>query len=85
MVLCMLDCMLDIYIMIKNNLTRNYNDAIMYYNYLVENYNLTNYEIYNTMIERNKDISWAYNVHFIEKYRIKKININGINYEYRDK
>ena len=71
--------------MSKNNLTRNYNDAIMYYNYLIENYNLTNYEIYNTMIERNKDISWTYNVYFIEKYRIKKININGINYEYRDK
>jgi hypothetical protein len=71
--------------MIKKDLTINYNDGIMYYNYLTENYNLTNYEIYNTMIERNKDISWAYNVYFIEKYRIKKININGINYEYRDK
>ena len=68
MVLRMLDCVLDIYIMIKNDLTTNYNDAIMYYNYLTENYNLTNYEIYTTMIERNKDISWAYNVHFIEKY-----------------
>jgi len=54
--------------MIKNDLTTNYNDAIMYYNYLTENYNLTNYEIYTTMIERNKDISWAYNVYFIEKY-----------------
>lgn len=68
MVLRMLDCVLDIYIMIKNDLTTNYNDAIMYYNYLTENYNLTNYEIYTTMIERNKDISWAYNVYFIEKY-----------------
>ena len=68
MVLCMLDCVLDIYIMIKKDLTINYNDGIMYYNYLTENYNLTNYEIYTTMIERNKDISWAYNVYFIEKY-----------------
>ena len=68
MVLCMLDCVLDIYIMIKEDLTTNYNDAIMYYNYLIDNYNLTNYEIYTTMIERNKDISWAYNVYFIEKY-----------------
>ena len=68
MVLCMLDCVLDIYIMIEKDLTTNYNDAIMYYNYLTENYNLTNYEIYTTMIERNKDISWAYNVYFIEKY-----------------
>jgi|TARA_E500000318_G_scaffold103340_1_gene108301 hypothetical protein len=68
MVLRMLDCVLDIYIMIKKDLTTNYNDAIMYYNYLTENYNLTNYEIYTTMIERNKDISWAYNVYFIEKY-----------------
>ena len=54
--------------MIKKDLTINYNDGIMYYNYLTENYNLTNYEIYTTMIERNKDISWAYNVYFIEKY-----------------
>ena len=54
--------------MIEKDLTTNYNDAIMYYNYLTENYNLTNYEIYTTMIERNKDISWAYNVYFIEKY-----------------
>ncbi len=54
--------------MIKKDLTTNYNEAIMYYNYLTENYNLTNYEIYTTMIERNKDISWAYNVYFIEKY-----------------
>jgi hypothetical protein len=68
MVLCMLDCIMDNIIMIKNNLTITYDTAIMYYNYLIENYNLTNYEIYNTMIERNKDISWAYNVHFIEKY-----------------
>jgi|TARA_R110000744_G_C19349826_1_gene560304 hypothetical protein len=59
---------MDNIIMIKNNLTITYDTAIMYYNYLIENYNLTNYEIYNTMIERNKDISWAYNVHFIEKY-----------------
>lgn len=68
MVLCMLDCIMDNIIMIKNNLTSTYDTAIMYYNYLINNYNLTNYEIYTTMIERNKDISWAYNVHFIEKY-----------------
>ena len=68
MVLCMLDCIMDNIIMIKNNLTTTYDTAIMYYNYLIKNYNLTNYEIYTTMIERNKDISWAYNVHFIEKY-----------------
>ena len=68
MVLCMLDCIMDNIIMIKNNLTSTYDTAIMYYNYLINNYNLTNYEIYTTMIERNKDISWAYNVYFIEKY-----------------
>ena len=33
-----------------------------------ENYILTNYEIYQKMYEENKDISWAYNIIFLEAY-----------------
>ena len=49
-------------------LTKEYNYSIIKYNYINNNYNLTNYEIYDKMCNENKDVSWAYNVYFIEKY-----------------
>ena len=49
-------------------LTKQYNYSIIKYNYINNNYNLTNYEIYDKMCNENKDVSWAYNVYFIEKY-----------------
>ena len=49
-------------------LTKNYKCSIMYYNYIVDNYAYTNYGIYKKMLKENKDMSWAYNILFIEKY-----------------
>tara|TARA_R100001129_G_scaffold48608_1_gene33483 strand:- start:493 stop:666 length:174 start_codon:yes stop_codon:yes gene_type:complete len=49
-------------------LTKKYNYSIIKYNYINNNYNLTNYEIYDKMCKENKDVSWAYNIYFIEKY-----------------
>ena len=49
-------------------LTKEYKYSIINYKYINKNYVLTNYEIYKKMKEENKDISWAYNIYFIEKY-----------------
>ena len=49
-------------------LTKKYNYSIIKYNYINNNYKLTNYEIYDKMCKENQDVSWAYNVYFIEKY-----------------
>tara|TARA_R100000482_G_C5027023_1_gene102335 strand:- start:378 stop:542 length:165 start_codon:yes stop_codon:yes gene_type:complete len=49
-------------------LTKQYNYSIIKYNYINKNYKLSNYEIYDKMCKENKDVSWAYNVYFIEKY-----------------
>tara|TARA_Y100001938_G_C7793015_1_gene283469 strand:+ start:201 stop:365 length:165 start_codon:yes stop_codon:yes gene_type:complete len=53
-------------------LTKEYKYSIINYKYINKNYILTNYEIYKKMKEENKDISWAYNICFIEKYLGKK-------------
>ena len=53
---------------IEEGLTKQYRCSIMYYNYIFKNYILTNYEIYQKMYEENKDISWAYNIIFLEAY-----------------
>ena len=49
-------------------LTKKYNCSIIDYKYIYDNYNLTNYEIYDKMNKEKKDNSWAYNISFIEKY-----------------
>ena len=49
-------------------LTKEYNCSIIYYKYIYDNYNLTNYEIYDKIKREKKDNSWAYNICFIEKY-----------------
>jgi|8_EtaG_2_1085327.scaffolds.fasta_scaffold361808_2 hypothetical protein len=58
-----------IYNDMKNkHLTTKLECSIIDYNYIYDNYNLTNYEIYQKMLKENKDIDWSYNIIFIEKY-----------------
>ena len=49
-------------------LTKDYKCSILRYNYIYENYILTNYQIYRKMRMENFNTDWAYNVCFIEKY-----------------
>ena len=64
-------------------LTKEYKYSIIYYKYILNNYNLTNYEIYKKIYKKNKNNTWAYNVIFFEKYKRKRnIVIDGKIYEY---
>jgi len=64
-------------------LTKEYKYSIINYKYILNSYNLTNYEIYKKMDKENKNNTWAYNIIFFEKYKRKRnIIINGKIYEY---
>ena len=54
---------------IEEDLTKQYRCSIMYYNYICKHYSYGNYEIYKKMCRENKDISWAYNIIFLEAYQ----------------
>ena len=54
---------------IEEGLTKQYRCSIMYYNYIFRRYSYGNYEIYKKMCRENKNISWAYNVIFLEAYQ----------------
>ena len=45
--------------------SKEYIFSIKKYKYVFQNYNLTNYEIYEKMHEENKDNTWEYNISFI--------------------
>ena len=48
--------------------SKEYKCSIINYKYIYDNYVLTNYGVYKKMKIEKQDISWAYNICFIEKY-----------------